>query len=564
MFVKEFVLEKVWLNSYPEGMPTEIGALQFSSLAELFTQSCKKYADHRAVTSMGTSLTFSQLESKSRHLAAYFQQDLGLKPGDRVAIMLPNVLQYYVTLFAILRAGLVVVNVNPLYTKRELAHQLADSGAETIVIMANFAHVLEHAIPETAVKNIVVTELGDLFPWPKNLLVNAVVKYIKHMVPTWHIPEAKKFNDVLSQGVKLNLEPVAIEKEDIAFLQYTGGTTGRAKGAMLTHASMLSNAQQCITWARGVMREGAEVAVAPLPLYHIFSLTISCFTMLQLGGEVVLIANPRDIPGLVKELASTNYTMFVGLNTLYNALMANKKFRELDFSSLRLSIAGGMATQQKVADRWRQITGKNIVEGFGLTEASPVIAINPFTIDKFNHSVGLPVPSTEVDIRDGDNKSLPIGEVGELCVRGPQVMKGYWKNPHETEKVLDEDGWLRTGDMAKLDENGFIFLVDRKKDMVLVSGFNVYPNEVEEVIASCKGVLEAAVIGIPCAASGECVKAFVVKKDPELTKETVMAHCRENLTGYKRPRFLEFVDDLPKSPVGKILRRELREKELAK
>jgi len=554
-------MEHIWLKSYPEGIPSEIPAIPYSSIPDMFEKCCSKYSNQKAVTNMGVTLSYKKVEELSKTFATYLQKDLGLKKGDRFAIMMPNVLQYYIAMFGALRAGLTVVSINPLYTARELSFQLRDSGAESIIILANFAHVLEKVMEDHSIKNVIISELADLFPTPKKQIVNFVVKHVKKMVKPFEIPHASTFKDAMIAGAKSSFDPLEITGEDIAFLQYTGGTTGVAKGAMLTHNNMLSNATQCTVWSAEKMRESKEIAITPLPLYHIFSLTISCMAVFMLGGEVILITNPRDIPHFVKEISKIPYTMLVGINTLYNALTHNEAFRKSNFENLRLSISGGMATQDAVATEWEKLTGCHILEGYGLTEASPVISINPFTIDKFTHSIGVPIPSTIISIRDEDNKELAQGEVGELCVKGPQVMHGYWNRDDESKKVFTEDGWLRTGDMVRMDETGFMFLVDRKKDMILVSGFNVYPNELEDVLVSHPGILEAAAIGVPDEECGEKVKVFIVKDDPNLTEEDVIKHCKENLTGYKRPKFIEFRDELPKSNIGKILRRELREQE---
>jgi len=554
-------MDKIWLKSYPSWVPERIDYKGFESIQDLFQKSVEKFADKKAATNMGHSLSFRELDRISTQFAAYLQQTLKLQKGDRIAIMMPNLLQYYVALYGALRAGLAVVNINPLYTARELTIQLKDSGATTVVVLANFAHVVEKALPDLDVKNVIVTEIGDMFNFPKKQLVNFVVKYIKHMVPSWHIPNAIKFAEVLKVGSNQTFQPVDIKSEDVAFLQYTGGTTGIPKGAILTHQNIVSNVLQAVTWVGDAMQEGKEVVIAPLPLYHVFSLTITSIMFFVLGGEVVLITNPRDLPSLIAEMKKTPYTSIVGINTLYNALLNKENFRSLDFSRLKHSIAGGMATQQAVADRWQKVTGSFIIEGYGLTETSPIITINPFTITEFTGSIGLPVPSTEVKFVDENNNEVAVGEVGELCVRGPQVMHDYWQQPEESKHAFIDNDWFRTGDMARMDENGFIYLVDRKKDMILVSGFNVYPNEIESVLASHPDIIEAAVIGVPDEESGEHVKAFIVRKNGKLTEDEVKAFCRENMTNYKRPREIEFRDELPKTPVGKFLRRELRDQE---
>ncbi|BBD76972.1 long-chain-fatty-acid--CoA ligase [Hydrogenophilus thermoluteolus] len=558
-------MEKIWLKSYPEGVPAEIGPLPYSSLGDLFAQSVARYADRPAAACMGQVLTYRELDEQSRAFAAYLQQVIQLPKGARVALMMPNVLQYMVALFGVLRAGYVVVNVNPLYTPRELEHQLKDSGAEAIVILENFAHTLEAAIAHgVRVPHIIVTSLGDLFPGLKGAITNFVVRYVKKMVPAWRLPQVTRWQEALAAGAKTTLQPVAVGPEDIAFLQYTGGTTGVAKGAVLLHRNILSNVAQATAWIREAVKEGEEIVITALPLYHIFALTANCMTFTALGGLNVLIPNPRDIPGFVKELGKWRFTVMTGVNTLFNALLNHPEFAKLDFSAFKVTLGGGMAVQEAVAKRWKQVTGKPLLEAYGLTETSPAVTINPMTLQEYNHSIGLPLPSTEISIRSDAGAELPVGAEGELCVRGPQVMKEYWNRPDETAKVFTEDGFLRTGDVAKIDENGFVYLVDRKKDMILVSGFNVYPNEVEDVIALHPGVLEVAVIGVPDEKSGEVVKAFVVKKDPALTEEAIIAWCRERLTGYKVPKRVEFRDELPKTNVGKILRRALREKRAEK
>ncbi len=553
-------MEKIWLKRYPPGVPAEINPDEYHSLVEIFEQSCKKFSDRDAFANMGYAMSYAELDAKTRNFAAFLQQQLGLQKGDRVALMLPNLLQYPLVLFGILRAGLTVVNVNPLYTPRELEHQMNDSGAETIVIIANFAHVLAEVVHKTKLKNIIVTEVGDLLTFPKSLIVNFVVKYIKKMVPAYELPGAISLKSALAKGQKLTLEPVALNGDDLAFLQYTGGTTGVAKGAMLTHRNMVANMQQVSVFVSAAVEEGKEVAITALPLYHIFCLTVNCLTFMKFGSLNLLITNPRDIPGFVKELQSIGeFTFISGVNTLFNALVHNEDFAKLNFKPLKLAVGGGMAVQRAVADRWKKITGIRILEGYGLTEASPVVTFNPLDVQEFNGSIGLPVPSTEISLRDDQGQEAPSGERGELWVRGPQVMRGYWQRPDETAKTITADGWLQTGDIATIDEQGFVRIVDRKKDMILVSGFNVYPNEIEDVVAHCEGVLEVACIGVPDDKSGEAVKVFVVRKPgAALGEETVREHCKANLTGYKMPKYIEFREELPKSNVGKILRRELR------
>ncbi len=553
-------MEKIWLKRYPEGIPAEINPDEYRSLVDLFEQSCRRFRAHNAFANMGYVMTFAELDAKSRDFAAYLQNELGLKKGDRMAIMMPNLLQYPVALFGILRAGLTVVNVNPLYTPRELAHQMNDSGSQAIIIVANFAHVLAEIVGNTKLQHIIVTELGDLLPFPKSLIVNVVVKYIKKMVPSYHLPGAVAFKTALQKGSKLTLNPVSVAGEDLAFLQYTGGTTGVAKGAMLTHRNMVANVLQVSSYVGTVFEEGKEIIITALPLYHIFCLTVNCLFFLKYGGLNVLITNPRDIPGFVKELKNTGkFTAISGVNTLFNGLINNPDFAKLDFAPLKLAVGGGMAVQRAVAKKWEKTTGTHLLEGYGLTESSPVVTINPPDLKEFSASIGLPVPSTDISIRDDNGNEVSLGEPGELCVKGPQVMRGYWQRPEDTAKTITADGWLLTGDMATIDEQGFIRIVDRKKDMVLVSGFNVFPNEIEDIIAHIEDVLEVACIGVPDEKSGEAVKVFVVRKPgASLTVDDIRAHCKKELTGYKVPKHVEFRDELPKSNVGKILRRELR------
>jgi len=556
-------MERIWLKSYQKGMPAEIDVTEFESVGDLFEKSCRKYADRTAYVNMDKSITYAELDRLSAQFAAFLQSELKLSRGSRVAVMMPNVLQYPVCIFGTLRAGCVVVNCNPLYTPRELEHQLKDSGAEVIVVVENFASVVQESMRQTKVRSVVVTGLGDMLGFPKGMIVNFVVKHIKKMVPAWSIPDTIRFNDALTQGARHALRPVEVTHDDIAFLQYTGGTTGVAKGAMLTHRNIIANLQQAHAWITPVLREN-EIIVTPLPLYHIFALTANCLTFLKVGATNVLITNPRDIPGFIKELGKYKFTAITGVNTLFNALLNEPEFAKLDFSSLHLTLGGGMAVQKAVADKWKQVTGVPLIEAFGLTETSPAATINPLDIPEYNGSIGLPVPSTEVVIRDDDGKDLGLGEAGEICVRGPQVMKGYYNRPEETAQVMFPDGFLRTGDVGVMDGKGFVRIVDRKKDMILVSGFNVYPNEIESVVAMHPGVLEVAAVGVPDEKSGEAVKLFIVKKDPNLTTESVIAHCRENLTGYKMPRLVEFRTELPKTNVGKILRRALREEAVKK
>ena len=553
-------MDKIWLKSYPPGVPAEIDAGEFTSLVDLFDKSVGKFADRTAYVCMGKSLTYSELEALSRQFAGYLQGELKLGKGARVALMMPNCLQYPVAMFGILRAGFTVVNVNPLYTARELEHQLRDAGCEAIVIVENFAHTLQEVIADTAsVRHVVVTGLGDLLGFPKSLVVNFVVRHLKKMVPEWSLPGSVGFREALSLGGEHPLMPVTITHDDLAYLQYTGGTTGVAKGAMLTHGNIVANLQQAHAWISSYVREGVEVIITALPLYHIFSLTANCLTFFKIGACNVLITNPRDIPGFVAELGKYPFTVITGVNTLFNALLNNPEFAKLDFSALKVALGGGMAVQQAVAERWKQVTGKPLSEAYGLTETSPAVCINPLDLPEFNHSIGLPISSTDISLRDDEGHEVLPGMPGELCVRGPQVMKGYYNRPEDTRRVFTYDGFLRTGDVATIDADGFVRIVDRKKDMILVSGFNVYPNEVEDVVASHPGVMEVAALGVPDEHSGEAVKIFVVRKDRSLTAEALIAHCRAGLTGYKVPKFVEFRDELPKSNVGKILRRMLRD-----
>jgi long-chain acyl-CoA synthetase len=561
---KPVAVDRIWLESYPAGVPETVPPPTFKSVREMFDFAFREFPDRPAYTNMGTSLTYARVDELSRKFAAYLQKTLGLVQGERVAIMLPNVLQYPVVLCGIFRAGLVVVNVNPLYTARELKHQLADSGAKCIVILENFAHTLEEIIGDTAVEHVVTTRLGDLLDKPKGWLVNFVVERVRKMVPRFALPGSEKLPAALKRGGQESLTPVDLGFADIAFLQYTGGTTGPAKGAMLSHRNMVFNIAQTKAWQQDVFK-GVEriVVITALPLYHIFSLQSNCLGLLVQGGESVLITNPRDFPGFVKELAKHRYNYITGVNTLFAALLNTPGFADLDFSSLRLTIGGGMAVQEAVAKKWKRVTGNAIVQAYGLTETSPGAIINPLDTDEFTGSIGLPISSTDVRIVDDDGNDVPEGSPGEICVRGPQVMEGYWKDAEETAKVMLPGGWLKTGDIGRMDERGYVYIEDRKKDMILVSGFNVYPNEIEGVVAELDGVREAAAIGIPDAKSGEAVKLFVVRSDETLTADDVMAWCRKNLTGYKLPKEIEFRDELPKTNVGKILRRALRDQACA-
>ncbi len=553
------MLEKPWFKSYPNGMQQTVDLDAYQSVAEVFESAVSKYADLPAFYCMGTTLSYQEMEKHTANLAAYLQSIPGMQKGDRVAVMMPNVLQNPISIFAILRAGFTVVNTNPLYTPRELKHQLKDSGTKVIIVVDNFCHTLQEVVSETDVQQVITTQLGDMLKFPKSLIVNAVVKYVKKMVPAYSLPTSITFKQALSGGSSNTFTPVKTTHDDLAFLQYTGGTTGLAKGAMLTNGNMVANMQQASEWIAPAVTERKEIIITALPLYHIFSLTANCLTFMKIGALNYLITNPRDMPGFVKELNSVKFTVITGVNTLFNGLLNTEGFNQIDFSSLKLALGGGMAVQESVAERWKRVTNSPLLEAYGLTETSPAVCINPLHLDDFNGSIGLPIPSTEVSIRTEDGEFLPQGEVGELCVRGPQVMKGYWNKPEETAFVLDETGWLKTGDIAIMDEDGFFKIVDRKKDMILVSGFNVFPNEIESIIASCPGVLEVGVIGVMDDSSGEAVKAVIVRNDDTLTEKEIKAHCKKNLTNYKVPRYIEFRTELPKTNVGKILRRELRD-----
>ncbi|RWG93301.1 long-chain fatty acid--CoA ligase [Mesorhizobium sp.] len=554
--------EKPWLKNYPKNMPAEIGPLPYDSIGDFLVGACKQFASRPAFVCMGKSISYAELERLSAAFGAYLQSK-GLEKGARVALMMPNVLQYPVAMMAVLRAGFTVVNVNPLYTPRELEHQLKDSGAQAIVILENFANTLQAVIARTPVKHVVVAAMGDMLGGLKGAIVNLVVRRVKKMVPVWSLPGHVKFNAALKAGSASAFKPAAVSGDDIAFLQYTGGTTGVSKGATLLHRNVLSNVAQNSLWVEDAYTVKPKPAhlnfVCALPLYHIFALTVNALMGMQQGAQNVLIPNPRDIPGFVKELQKYPVHIFPGLNTLFNALLNNEDFRKLDFKPLILTLGGGMAVQKGVAERWKALTGCPVSEGYGLSETSPVATANKFSSSDFTGTIGLPLPSTEIAIRDDDGNNVPLGEVGEICIRGPQVMAGYWNRPDETAKVMTKDGFFKSGDMGFMDERGYTKIVDRKKDMILVSGFNVYPNELEEVVAQHPGVLEVAAIGVPDEHSGEVPKLFVVRKDPALTIETLTVYCRENLTGYKRPRYIEFRAELPKTPVGKILRRALRE-----
>jgi len=551
-------MDKIWLKSYPEGVPADIDANAFNSIPDVFDYAVKKFRDRPSFSNLGTTLTFGQIDQASRNLAAYLQQKAGLKKGDRVAIMMPNLLQDPISLFAILRAGLIVVNVNPLYTARELQHQLKDSGASCIIILENFAHVLQAVIDKTEISHVIVTRMGDCLKFPKSILVNAVIKYVKKMVPAFKLPGAVSFRDALETGSGLSLTPVEITHDDTAFLQYTGGTTGVAKGAILTHKNIVANIEQIHAWIKPIVNEGEEIIVTALPLYHIFSLTANLIFM-KVGSLSYLITNPRDFKNFVKEISRLRFTALIGVNTLFNALLRTPGFADVDFSRLHISLGGGMAVQRTVAEKWKQVTGCTLVEAYGLTETSPGACINPMDAKEFSGKIGLPFPSTEVSIRDDNDKALPVGETGEVCIRGPQIMAGYWHRPDETDIAINREGWFHSGDIGIMDERGYVQIVDRKKDMILVSGFNVYPNEIEDVLMEHPGITEVGAIGVHDEKSTEVVKVVVVKNDPNLTEEEVKDFARERLTHYKVPKYVEFRDELPKTNVGKILRRALRE-----
>ncbi|MGE0762268.1 MAG: AMP-binding protein [Bdellovibrionales bacterium] len=552
-------MEKIWLKNYPKGVPHEINADRYKSITELFEQSCQRWQDRAAFTNMGAELSYSDLNDLSTDFASYLQNVAGLKKGDRIAIQMPNVLQYPVVLYGALRAGLVVVNTNPLYTAREMKHQFKDSGAKAIVILETCAHLLQEILPETDIKTVVVTSVGDMLGFPKSFLVNAVIRHVKKMVPDYKLPGSFSFWQAMDLGASKAFQPVETSLSDLAFLQYTGGTTGISKGAMLTHRNVIANMLQILEWMKTALKEGQETVVLALPLYHIFSLTVNGLGMMSFGGTNLMITNPRDIPGFIKTLRKNRVTVFVGLNTLLNGLMNNPDFNKIDFSSYKITVCGGMALQKAVALRWKELTKCRVVEGYGLTETSPVVSCNPIDGTDKVGTIGLPLPSTEIKLCDDNGKEVAPGESGEICVRGPQVMRGYWQQPSETEKIMLPDNWIKTGDVAQIDPEGYLKIVDRKKDMILVSGFNVYPNEIEDVIATHPKVLEVAAVGVPDARSTEVVKVFIVAKDPSLTPQEIIQYCEKNLTGYKVPRFVELRKELPKTNVGKILRRALRD-----
>lgn len=553
-------MEKVWLQNYPNGVPENVELDQYRSLAHMFDECAEEYSHLPAFANMGACLSYSELNIESFNFAAYLQTELGLKKGERVAIMLPNLLQFPVALFGVLRAGLVAVNVNPLYTSRELSNYLNDSGAKVIVILENFANTLADIVKESPIEHVILTRVGDMFGFPKSAIVNFVLKHVQHKIPEYKLDDFILFKEVLVVGQQRQLIKPELSKDDLAFLQYTGGTTGIAKGAMLTHGNLLANISQAKAWFDPILEDSKEIVITALPLYHIFSLTANCFLFTRIGGLNYLITNPRDMKGFVKELGKVKFSVITGVNTLFNGLLNTDGFSDLDFSHLRITLGGGMAVQESVAEEWHQTTGCVLAEAYGLTEASPAVTVNPVNLEKYNGTIGLPIPNTEISILDDNGNHLGLDEPGEFCVRGPQVMKGYWNRPEETKAVLSEDGWLHTGDIATVDDQGYVRIVDRKKDMILVSGFNVYPNEIENVVAAHAGVLEVAAIGVDDDESGEVVKLFVVKKYESITEEDIMEHCKDRLTRYKWPKYIEFRDELPKTNVGKILRRALREK----
>ena len=553
-------MEKPWLNSYPEGVPEAISTPDYLSITQMIDACLIKYADRKAYSNMGSSITFKELDKLSMQFACFLQKTLGLTKGERVAVMLPNIIQYPVAMCGILRAGLVVVNVNPLYTPRELKHQLSDSGATCIIILDNFAATLEEIISDTNVNHIILTGVGDMLDFPKNFIVNFVLRYIKKVVPRYSFSNSISFKESLIKGNNLELETINIGYGDIAFLQYTGGTTGLSKGAMISHRNMLFNIHQSKAWQAGAFDDDdIIIAITALPLYHIFSLQSNCLAMMLDGGENILITNPRDFPGFVKELSKHKFVYITGVNTLFASLLNTPGFEDLDFSALRLSIGGGMAIQEAVSKKWEKITGQPIIQAYGLTETSPAAVVNPLEAETFTGSIGLPISSTEIRICDDNGNDIELGKPGEICIRGPQVMVGYWNNPEETKKVMFDDGWFRTGDIGRMDEKGFVFIEDRKKDMIIVSGFNVFPNEIEGVVANMEGILETAAIGMPSEKSGEAIKLFVVRNNESITEEDIINYCRKNLTPYKIPKKIVFKQELPKTNVGKILRRALRD-----
>jgi len=556
--------DNFWKDKYPVGVASEINPNEYQNIQAVLKQSCKRFADKPAFSSLGKTLTYGELYKLSGDFAAYLQQNTDLQPGDRIAVQLPNLIQYPIVVFGAMRAGLIVVNTNPLYTAREMEHQFNDAGAKALVCLANMAHLAEEVLPKTGIKHVVITEVADMLPPLKRMLINAVVKHVKKMVPAYSLPKAVKLNDALALGRGKAVSEASPKSDEVAVLQYTGGTTGVAKGAMLTHRNLVANMLQCKALMGSNLNDGSEVLIAPLPLYHIYAFTFHCMAMMLSGNHNILISNPRDLPAMIKDLSKYRFSGFVGLNTLFVALCNSEDFRKLDFSALKVTLSGGMALQLATAERWKQVTGCPICEGYGLTETSPVASVNPIEHIQIG-TIGIPVPSTQFKVINDDGQDLAQGEIGELCIKGPQVMKGYWQRPEATAEVIDAEGWFKSGDIGVVQEDGYIRIVDRKKDMILVSGFNVYPNELEDVLAGLPGVLQCAAIGVPDEKSGEAIKLFVVVKPGEsLTKEQVMQHMHDNLTGYKRPRYVEFRDSLPTTNVGKILRRELRDQELKK
>ena len=556
--------DNFWKDKYPVGVESEINPDEYQNIQAVLKQSCERFADKPAFSNLGKTLTYGELYKLSGDFAAYLQQNTDLQPGDRIAVQLPNLIQYPIVVFGAMRAGLIVVNTNPLYTAREMEHQFNDAGAKALVCLANMAHLAEEVLPKTGVKHVIITEVADMLPPLKRMLINAVVKHVKKMVPAYSLPKAVKLNDALALGRGKAVREASPSSDEIAVLQYTGGTTGIAKGAMLTHRNIVANMLQCKALMGSNLDDGSEVLIAPLPLYHIYAFTFHCMAMMLSGNHNILISNPRDLPAMIKDLSKYRFTGFVGLNTLFVALCNNQEFRKLDFSALKVTLSGGMALQLAAAERWKQVTGCSICEGYGLTETSPVASVNPIEHIQIG-TIGIPAPSTLFKVINDDGQDLPQGEIGELCIKGPQVMKGYWQRQEATDEVIDAEGWFKTGDIGVIQEDGYIRIVDRKKDMILVSGFNVYPNELEDVLATLPGVLQCAAIGIPDEKSGEAIKVFIVVKPGEsLTREQVMQHMHDNLTGYKRPKTVEFRDSLPTTNVGKILRRELRDEELRK
>ncbi|MCP3679283.1 MAG: AMP-binding protein [Gammaproteobacteria bacterium] len=554
-------MEKVWLKQYQTGVPAEINNSTWHSLVEMFEQSVKQFGDKPAFRNFSSTLTYREVDQHALNLSTYLQSELGLKKGDRIALMLPNLLQYPVAFFAALRAGLVVVNINPMCKAAELSKQLDKTGASVMIVLANFADTVEQALAHSPLKRVIITEVGDCFISYKRMVTEVLTKYVRRMIPKYKILIATAFRQALAQGAAGRYRAVELDRDDVALLQFTGGTTGEMKAAMLTHGSLLGNIHQLLAWVKPIAKVGEEAIITPLPLYHIFSLLVNMLLFIPLGGLNLLVTNPRDIPSLIKVFRREHFTAITGVNTLFNALMHHSDFDKIDFEPMHLAISGGMATQHAVAQKWQELTERPLLQGYGLTEASPVVAVPPLDSENYNGSIGVPLPSTDVKIIDSDGDEMPLGEPGELCIHGPQVMKGYWRSSKETQEVLSPRGWLKTGDIVRMDEKGFLYIVDRKKDMIIVSGFNVYPNEVEDVLAEHPGIKEVAIVGMAGEKeSGEKVAAYIVKESDELTKEEITAFCREKLSDYKRPRYIEFCDDLPKNEVGKVLRRELKQK----